>query len=108
MIAANALAMAAAHELPAEVVMGFIEADVNKLIGIDGQQELALSLLALGHTEVAVPDCPLIKDLPEINLDVIPISLAPADYPSIREMHAASSIASVEQVRDWRDATIAS
>src|SRR2546422_41843 len=51
MILANGLAMSAAHNLPAAVVMGFVESEVNKLIGIDGRHELALSLLALGHTE---------------------------------------------------------
>lgn len=108
MIVANALAMSTAHELPAEVVMGFIEADVNKLIGIDGQQELALSLLALGHTQDEMPDCPSIEDLSEINFEVIPISVAPVDYPSIREMHAASSLGEPEDVREWRSATVAS
>lgn len=106
MIAANALAMAAAHELPAEVVMGFNEEDVNKLIGIDGQQELALSLLVLGHTEGVLPDGPSIEDLPEINFDVIPISVAPVDYPSIREMHAASSLTRVEEASEWRSAAV--
>lgn len=106
MIVANALAMANAHELPAEVVLGFVEADVNKLVGIDGQQELALSLLALGHTDNALPGCSSIEDLPEINVEVIPISVAPVDYPSIREIHAASSLASVDEVREWRDAAI--
>jgi len=108
MIAANTLAMAAAHELPAEVVMGFGEADVNKLIGIDGQQELALSLLAIGHTDTTSADSPLITDLSEINYEVIPISVAPVDYPSIREMHRASSLAEADEVRDWRSARIAS
>ncbi len=108
MIAANALAMSAAHELPAEVVMGFVESDVNKLVGIDGQQELALSLLALGHTEDALPDGPSIEDLSEINFEVIPISVAPVDYPSIREIHTASSLTGVDDVRDWREATIPS
>src|SRR4030095_12009754 len=42
MIMAHALSMAAAHELAAQVVMGFAEEAVDKLIGIDGQQELAL------------------------------------------------------------------
>jgi SagB-type dehydrogenase family enzyme len=107
MIAANALAMAAAHELPAEVVMGFVEGSVNKLLGIDGQWELALSLLALGHSEDAVPGCSSIEDVPEINFEVIPISIAPVDYPSIREMHRASSLGEEEEVREWRSARIA-
>ena len=106
MIAANALAMAAAHELPAEVVMSFIEADVNKLIGIDGQQELALSFLAVGHTDEALTDCPTIDALPEINFDVVPISLSPVDYPSICEAHAASSLTNYDEAREWRTATI--
>jgi SagB-type dehydrogenase family enzyme len=106
MIAANALAMAAAHELPAEVVMGFVEADVNKLIGIDGEQELALSLLALGHTDELLPECAAIDALPEINFEVVPLSVSPVDYPSIREAHAASSLTNHDDVRDWRSAKI--
>ena len=106
MILANALAMAQAHELRSEVVMGFVEADVNRLIGIDGQQELALSLLALGHSAEALPDCQSIEDLPGINFDVIPISQSPVDYPSIREMHEASSLADTNEARDWRGARL--
>ena len=102
MILANALAIAAAHELPAEVVMGFVEAELNKLIGIDGQQEIALSMLALGHTDEALPDCPLIESLPEISYETMPISASPLDYPSIRDMHARSSLADRDEVSEWR------
>jgi len=106
MILANALAIAAAHELPAEVVMGFVEAEVNKLIGIDGHQELALSLLALGHSDETLPDCQPIEKVPEINFDMIPISTSPVDYSSIREMHEASSLADADEVREWRGTTL--
>jgi len=106
MIVANALAMAAAHELPAQIVMGFVEAEVDKLIGIDGEQELALSFLALGHTDELLPEGAPIDALPEINFEVVPISLSPVDYSSIREMHAASSLTSHDEVRDWRSAKI--
>ena len=105
MILANSLVMAAAHELPAAVVMGFVEADVNKLIGIDGEQELALSLLALGHTDQSLPDSAAIEDLPEINFEIVPISVSPVDYPSIREAHAASSLTNHDEAREWRNAT---
>jgi len=107
MIAANTLAMAAAHRLPAEVVMGFVEADVNKLIGIDGENELALNLIALGHSDVPLPIGPTIDELPVLNYDVIPLSADQVDYPAIREMHAASSLASADEVRDWRTALLA-
>lgn len=106
MILANALAMASAHELPAEIVMGFVEADVNKLIGVDGEQELALSLLPLGHGDAPAPECPPIEEMPEISFELIPISRSPVDYPSIREMHSASSFTDRDETREWRGAVI--
>ena len=108
MIAANALALAAAHELPAAVVMGFVESEVNKLIGIDGEQELALSLLPLGRSREPLPECPSIEDLPGINFEVIPLSSSPVDYSSIREMHRASSLTVTDEVREWRETTVRS
>ncbi|HXF39394.1 MAG TPA: SagB/ThcOx family dehydrogenase [Blastocatellia bacterium] len=108
MIAANALALAAAHELPAAVVMGFVESDVNKLLGIDGEQELVLSLLPLGSSHDPLPDCPTIEALPDISFEVIPLSTSPVDYPSIREMHRASSLTGSDEVREWRATTLGS
>lgn len=108
MIAANALAMAAAHELPARLVMGFVEADVNRLMGIDGQRELALSLLALGHRAEALRDCPAIEELPDIDVEVIAISPSQVDYPSIREAHSDSSLTARDDPRHWRKAKVES
>lgn len=104
MIAANALALAAAHDLPATVSMGFVESELNKLVGIDGEQEIALSLLPLGSLRASLPDCPSIEDLPDINFEVIPLSSSPVDYPSISEMHRASSLTGRDEVREWREA----
>lgn len=106
MIIANALALAAANNLPAEVVMGFVEAEVNRLIAIDGEAELALSLLALGHTESASASKPALEEFSRLEPDVVPLSDSQVDYPSIREMHAASSLTSEDQAAQWREATI--
>ena len=85
--------------------MGFVESEVNKLIGIDGQQELALSLFPLGHTEEGLTESMTIEALPEIKFDVLPISDSPVDYPSIREAHAASSFIDHHEASDWRSGT---
>jgi SagB-type dehydrogenase family enzyme len=105
MILANALAMAAAHRIPAEVVLGFVDSEVNRLIGIDGGSELALSMLTLGHSNGAPPVSRSADELPELNADVIPLSPAPVDYPSMREMHDASSLA-VQEVEPWRNGAL--
>jgi SagB-type dehydrogenase family enzyme len=45
---ANLLALAAAEGLAPRLYMAFVDADVNDALGIDGEQEYALALLALG------------------------------------------------------------
>jgi SagB-type dehydrogenase family enzyme len=98
MIAANALAAAASHRLHAKIVMGFVEEDINRLIDIDGERELALSLMALGRdAEIKTSPTP-----ERLNLETIPLSAFEVDYPSIREMHSASSLATADEVARWR------
>jgi len=98
MIAANALAMTASHRLHAKIVMGFVEEDVNRLIDIGGERELALSLLAIGlNTEIEKAPTP-----ERLNLETVPLSESQIDYLSIQDMHRASSLQSAEEVALWR------
>src|SRR5213082_883093 len=46
---ANMLAVSAASGLPAEVICGFLDAEVNGLVDVDPEREVAYSLVALGH-----------------------------------------------------------
>ncbi len=48
-IVANLLAASAARKIPAKVVLGFVDATVNRLLGLDSRREAPLSLVALGH-----------------------------------------------------------
>ena len=41
-----------------------------------------------------------------MQLEVLPLSAAQVDYPSIREMHAASSFTQAGEVAEWRHAKI--
>jgi SagB-type dehydrogenase family enzyme len=52
-IAANLLAIAAAHRLQARIVTGFADAPVNRLIGVDGEREAALPGPARPRAEAA-------------------------------------------------------
>jgi SagB-type dehydrogenase family enzyme len=99
-IVANALAVARGHELPAAVVMGFVDEEMNRLVGIDGERELATSLLSIGRAKQSPPPSP---EVSEINLKYLPLSREEVDYPSIREMHRASSLADRQEVKRWRE-----
>jgi len=101
---ANLLAVATALGLPAEVVCGFVDADVNRLLDVDPQREVAFSLVALGH--VASPTSSSPVETSPLRLETVPLSQYEVDYPLMREMHAASSLDSAEEAEKWRSHSV--
>jgi SagB-type dehydrogenase family enzyme len=104
---ANMLAVATALGLPAKVVCGFVDATVNGLLDVDPEREVAFSLVALGHDAGLLTQ---IDDRPaqpaRLGLETVPLSGNEIDYPLMREMHAASSFDSAEEVAAWRDTSL--
>jgi len=100
---ANLLAVATALGLPAKVVCGFMDATVNGLLDVDSQREVAFSLVALGHGSAIPPQPP--AEISRLGLETVPLSRSEVDYPLMREMHAASSLHSTEEVAAWRGRT---
>jgi SagB-type dehydrogenase family enzyme len=101
---ANLLAVATALGLPAEVVCGFVDANVNRLLDVDPQREVAFSLVALGHVVTLPPPSP--AGISPLRLATVPLSQHEVDYPLMREMHAASSLDSAEEAEKWRSPTL--
>ncbi len=99
-ILANLLAMCTALQLPAKVVAGFVDAKVNRLLGLDTQREVAFSMVAVGRTRGEPPSPP--AEMQPLSLETVPLSRKEVDYPAMREMHTASSLSSAEEVRAWR------
>jgi SagB-type dehydrogenase family enzyme len=100
-ILANLLAVAAGHELPTRVVLGFADDPVNRLLDVDPSHEAAISLVAVGRTAQAAPPAPPAGPL---RLPTERLSAHEVDYPAIRAMHAASSLASGEEAGAWHGA----
>jgi SagB-type dehydrogenase family enzyme len=100
---ANLLAVATALGLPARVVCGFGDANVNRLLDVDPHREVAFSLVALGHVAALPPQSP--AESSPLCLETVPLSRIEVDYPLMGEMHAASSLHSAEEVETWRGHT---
>lgn len=100
-ILANLLAAAAARGVTARVVVGFVDGEVSRLLGLDTECEAALTLVPLGHASVPGPS----REIEPMALETAPLSKREIDYPAIRKMHQASSLESEEEVVAWRDAT---
>jgi SagB-type dehydrogenase family enzyme len=96
---ANLLAVATAFGLPAKVVSGFVDADVDRLLDVDSKREVAFSLAAIGYVRDLPQQFPKVAPL---SLESVPVSGREVDYPPMREIHAASSLESSEEVTSWR------
>ena len=97
-ILANLLAVGAANRIPLKVVTAFVDRPVNRLLDLDDQREVALQLVPVGLNLVeAIPPPPEVA-LPE--LEVAAYSSREVEYPAMGEMHAASSLHSVGEVKE--------
>ena len=96
---ANALAVAGALGLAPRVLTGFVDTDVNRLLGLDTAREAALELVALGPETAPAPP---LGALDAIDHATLPLSSSEVDYPLLHEIHAASSLDSPDAVRAWR------
>jgi len=98
---ANLLAAAAALGVPARVAASFADGPVNALLGVNPDEEAALALVELGER---APPPPPPAELPELSLKTMALSPERVDYPLIREIHAASSLADGRAAAAWREA----
>jgi SagB-type dehydrogenase family enzyme len=94
------LAVSAASGLPAEIVLGFVDGEVNLLLDLDTRREVSLCLVPIGRTSESSLPAP--REAPALGLETIPLSQHEVEYPTMLEMHDASSLDSVKEVNQWR------
>ena len=97
---ANMLAVSAASGLPAKIVLGFVDDEVNRLLDLDTRREVSLCLVPIGHRSVG--SLPTPREASALGLETIPLSQREVEYPAMLEMQDASSLGSEEEVAQWR------
>src|ERR1700690_150724 len=97
---ANMLAVSAASGLPAKIVLGFVDAEVNRLLDLNTRREVSLCLVPIGRKSEVSPPTP--REAPALGLETIPLSEREVEYHAMIEMHGASSLESEEEVAHWR------
>jgi SagB-type dehydrogenase family enzyme len=96
---ANMLAVSAGSGIPAEIVLGFVDAEVNRLLDLDTRGEVSMCLVPIGRRSETSP---VPKELSALGLETIPLSQREVEYPAMLQMHEASSLQSNEEVAQWR------
>ena len=99
-ILANLFAMSRALGYPYQLVLGFVDREVNGLLGLDVDREVALSLAAIDRCREEVPNShPPLEPLPA---QTSTNAGGEVDYPEMREIHASTRIGSGEESTAWR------
>lgn len=104
-ILSHILTIAALEDLPAKVVVGFVDDELRMLLGLDQEREHPVALVPLGFASER-PTMTVLK-MRTLDHEVEPISEVEIDFPSITEMHQASSLETGEEVRRWREGGLA-
>jgi nitroreductase len=94
-ILANLLAAAAADEISAEVITAFEDPALETLLGIDGDREGMVAIVALGHGDDAAASSPKVEPLA---LETVPLSSREVEYPDLVKIHRESRLVSTDEV----------
>lgn len=94
----NLLALAGSAGLRPRLLTGFVDHELNELLGLDGVRERTLALLALGQAEPA-PTPPRLEQLVH---EVAALSRRELDFSGAQELHESSSFAGPEEVERYR------
>jgi SagB-type dehydrogenase family enzyme len=97
---ANLLATAAAMGVSAKVLMGFVDEQVNHLLGIDGQREASLCLVPIGRADER-PLAGHAEQVPQLEVETAVNTSEEIQYPEMTRLHAASGLNTSEEVIAW-------
>ena len=102
-IAANLLATTVSMGLSTQLIMGFVDDDVNNLLCLEDQQESAVAMAAIGIGLSKDPKPKEDKQIPNLPIPKIrPISkVGIIEYPEIWRANQYSKLFSKEEVKDW-------
>ena len=92
---ANLFAAATALDLPARLVTGFVDLEVNGLLALDAEKEGALVLVPVGGHCRPASVSPVVAS---IRPAVIPLSSSEVDYPLLHHAYETSSLDSESEV----------
>ena len=100
-ILANMTATASALGLHAQVVAGFVDGEVDGLLGLESGSEASFFLVPLGEGDAA-PAASV--SVPAIDPGVLGVERR-TEYPETRALHTNSCLVDAAEVRDWRMTT---
>src|SRR5437870_5419011 len=99
-VVANLLATSNSAGLSTRVVLGFVDSEIDELLGLEAKKEatVALAVVGIDHNPKALR---LYMPIPSLALESNPLSSEEVDYPIIWETNAASQLRSKSETEAW-------
>ena len=91
---ANLIAAATADDLPIDIVTAFADEEMETLLGVDGEHEAPLCIVALGRAAESKAQGAAVEPL---NLDTVPLSNSEVPYDDLIRMHRGSTLGTAEE-----------
>ena len=100
-IVANLLATSNSAGLATKVIQGFVDSEIDQLLGLEAETEatVALAVVGIGHNEKALR---MNRPIPSLALESNPLSSKEVDYPIIWETNEVSQLRSKSEAEAWR------
>jgi Nitroreductase family len=95
---ANLLALAGSAGFEAQLLTGFVDEDVNRLLGVDGEREAALALLSVGRADLPAG----VRHLEPLQFEVAPPSGQEVPYSEAYALHEAANLATADEISRYR------
>lgn len=102
-IASNLLATTTSLGLHTKLKIGFDDALVNKLIGLQNRVEASLALAIIGTGLSRSGSSNNAFNMTSLNLKTTPLSRNEVQYPEIWKMHESSYLRNKYEVMEWND-----
>jgi len=99
-IVANLLATSNSAGLSTNIVLGFVDSEVDRLLGLEANKEASVALATV-RTDDGEKALRILPPIPEIAPEISPISKETVDYPIIWETNEASKLMSKSETESW-------
>jgi len=100
-IAANLLATSNSAGFSTKVVLGFVDSEIDQLLGLEAKKEATVALAVVG-IDRNPKDLRLRQPIPSLAIESNPLSSDEVDYPIIWETNEASALESKSKTDSWK------
>jgi SagB-type dehydrogenase family enzyme len=99
-MAANLLATCSSETLNAKLLMGFVDSEIDQILGLEKEGEATVALATIGHDGKKSENGQPTRT--QLDLTTEPISKSQEKYPIIWETNGASELHNRAEVNSWR------